>query len=332
MLNRYLSNEDSCSTKDLQDDLSETTRSSFQSCVEGVGTSTAVPLVLMMQGPLQSATQQGNTSMSLFRCNMCDIISTKLIYILSHVANDHSSFSYCSVCKEFQDSDSERALHNQTCQKGQPTHSVPLTMTNSNLERANSFAREDSPNPPMNGYSTSQNDQPERKKKGQYPKNSFNCTYCNKTFLGQFYLQRHLRSHTGEKSCFCDICGKGFVEWRNLKNHMIRFHKNYKNVDTSAQCKSTSSLNHSSDSNEGDLGLTWSKPGQSLPPMASTSAASSPAQEYPSLELAADVSSCPRPKRPQLLILEGDKDKTEQADLIAAGGTNGESIAFVLVW
>lgn len=52
----------------------------------------------------------------------------------------------------------------------------------------------------------------------------FQCHVCKKLFDRLFSLNRHLRSHTGFKPCYCRECGKGFSEPRNLRHHVIRFH------------------------------------------------------------------------------------------------------------
>ena len=46
------------------------------------------------------------------------------------------------------------------------------------------------------------------------------CQYCEKTFLKNFDLQQHVRSHTGEKPFQCIVCGRAFAQKSNVKKHM----------------------------------------------------------------------------------------------------------------
>ena len=56
------------------------------------------------------------------------------------------------------------------------------------------------------------------------PDGTYTCRYCQRVFHRLFSLQRHERVHTGYKPCCCVICGKGFSEPRNLRQHLARFH------------------------------------------------------------------------------------------------------------
>jgi uncharacterized Zn-finger protein len=51
-------------------------------------------------------------------------------------------------------------------------------------------------------------------------KKKLQCNYCEKTFLKNFDLQQHIRSHTGEKPFQCIVCGRAFAQKSNVKKHM----------------------------------------------------------------------------------------------------------------
>ena len=57
--------------------------------------------------------------------------------------------------------------------------------------------------------------------------NRFKCHIYMKTFTTKQILERHERTHTGEKP-FCDFCNKTFAEKGTLNEHILV--KNHMNV------------------------------------------------------------------------------------------------------
>jgi KRAB domain-containing zinc finger protein len=48
----------------------------------------------------------------------------------------------------------------------------------------------------------------------------YKCDVCGKGFSLNSSLQTHIRTHTGDKLYKCDICGKGFCSNGNLQTHI----------------------------------------------------------------------------------------------------------------
>uniref|UniRef100_A0A1B6MBH0 Protein krueppel n=1 Tax=Graphocephala atropunctata TaxID=36148 RepID=A0A1B6MBH0_9HEMI len=53
-----------------------------------------------------------------------------------------------------------------------------------------------------------------------HSKESYKCSFCNKSFRQSWYLQSHVRSHTGERPFACTICSKTFTDKSALNAHL----------------------------------------------------------------------------------------------------------------
>ena len=69
-------------------------------------------------------------------------------------------------------------------------------------------------------------------KGGDHSKRIYRCNVCQKIFLAQYTLMRHMPVHTGERRFICPTCGKGFRQASTLCRH-----KAVHSTDRPFECK-----------------------------------------------------------------------------------------------
>uniref|UniRef100_A0A1B0DQD3 Uncharacterized protein n=1 Tax=Phlebotomus papatasi TaxID=29031 RepID=A0A1B0DQD3_PHLPP len=62
----------------------------------------------------------------------------------------------------------------------------------------------------------------------------FHCPYCQRAFGYQYYLKKHVMTHTGEKPFECRECGMKFIQFKQLKAHHVKMHLEHLESKTEA--------------------------------------------------------------------------------------------------
>lgn len=52
--------------------------------------------------------------------------------------------------------------------------------------------------------------------------NGVRCPVCEKACVNNYDLNQHIKSHTGERDFYCEVCGRGFINKACLRRHQLK--------------------------------------------------------------------------------------------------------------